>query len=107
MEHKWMQGETLTKEEVIAEFKQRDKMVKASIESDRAEKQKTKQGGNKDYRAGTAEDEEEKATEELKKQEQAAPSKALKEYMPAMAKKTQFFSTDSPDFIEDLLLKNI
>lgn len=37
-----MQGETPTKEEVIAEFKGRDKKVKASIEADRAEKQKTK-----------------------------------------------------------------
>lgn len=37
-----MQGPTLTKEEVIAEFQQRDKMVKASVEADRAEKAKKK-----------------------------------------------------------------
>merc|ERR1711890_99558 len=56
---------------------------------------------------GNAEDEEQKATEELKKQEAAPPKKDLKEYMEACAKKTQFFSSESPDYIEELLLKNI
>lgn len=50
-------------------------------------------------------DEEKKYTEE--EQKQAGPSKALKDYFPAMAKKTQFFSTDSPDKIEEMLLKHI
>jgi len=31
----------------------------------------------------------------------------LKPYEPACAKKTQFFSSESPDYIEELLLKNI
>lgn len=62
MSHKWLQGETLTKDQVVAEFKQRDKMVKASIEADRLEKQKTKETV-KGHRAGLAEDEEGKFEE--------------------------------------------
>jgi len=38
MDHAWLKGDTMTKNQVIAEFKNRDKMVKDSIEADRLEK---------------------------------------------------------------------
>jgi len=38
MDHAWLKGEMMTKDQVIAEFKGRDKKVKDSIEADRLEK---------------------------------------------------------------------
>jgi len=38
MDHAWLKGDTMTKNQVIAEFKDRDKKVKDSIEADRLEK---------------------------------------------------------------------
>ena len=76
LEHPWMQGDTPSKDDIVAEFAERKKKVDAQAKEEKEEKSGGRSGG-KVMRSGGAGAEEAKIVEESKEQK---PLKELIEY---------------------------
>jgi serine/threonine protein kinase len=99
--HPWMQGPTPDRDSVVAEFKQRNAVVKEQMDAERqskdAEKMKRMENRKKEaMRSGNACEEEEESKLDISK-----PQKHMESYEKLFAANTEFFSTYNPDMIED------
>jgi len=106
--HPWMQGPMPSQADVYHEFAQRDKQVKAQMEQDRKEKEmeKAKRTGARRGAAamrsgGAVEEETEENKGDLK------PEKEMADYEKVFATNTEFYSSWSPDLIEETLLDSL
>jgi len=102
-----MQGPMPSQKDVYDEFVRRDMEVKARLEEDRQAKQAEKQKRvamhlkNSAMRSGTPVAEGDEAEKVLK------PEKKMLNWEKVFANNTEFYSTWSPDMIEDALLENL
>jgi hypothetical protein len=105
-----MQGDMPTSDQIVKEFEKRDKAVKASVESERQQKQAERERREevrrqRVMRSGNHGGEEAKmdtSSEALKK-----PLKAIEDYEHVFSQKTQFFSSLNPDMIEEALADHL
>lgn len=92
---------------MFTEFASRDKRVKAQMEQDRKEKEmeKAKRTAGRQHasamRSGGAVEEDSEAIKEL------TPEKEMADYERVFASNTEFYSTWSPDLIEETLLDSL
>jgi len=106
IKHPWMQGPKPSKEDVMAEFANRDLLVKQQLEQQKKEKEAEKSKFNEQQkrqamRSSHVVEEEKDASVFL------APLKPMGNYEKLFATKTEFFSTYNPDDIENHLVQQL
>lgn len=104
--HPWVQGETLSPEEVFNEITERRKAVLQGLAQEEQEKAADKQRRAELRREGVRGADDEDLPEDLL-EELAEPSKPLKVYDPEFAQTTEVFSSHNPDVIEKQLLHKL
>lgn len=90
--HGWFGGETPTHEQIVQEFNQRDVKVQEKLEAERAKRRQLR-----DSTLKQSNDNAPRASE--------APNKPIVEYIETGNAKTRFFTTVSPDILEEKLIE--
>ena len=106
MSHPWMQGPMPTKEQVVEEFERRDQLVKQQIQQN-AEEKAAEKSKIEEQRKRAAMRSGKMMDTELGENNFPIAVKGLDAYERIFASNTEFFSTYSPEIIQDAIIMNL